>query len=107
MPGGRRRALHDESRMAGDTHSGEVVDDEHISVVAPGTPPQRATGQRLVAVPIVDGGRAGVLYRWQRGRVQQAPALGELLPAGAIGEEAVVANAVEARAGARGGACAG
>ena len=37
-----------------------------------------------------------MLCRWQRGRVQQAPALGELLPAGAIGEEAVVPNPVEA-----------
>ena len=97
---GAWRASVDSSRgiQDGRRHplSGEVIDEEHVSVVAPGTPPQRATGQRLIAVPIVGGGATGLLYRWRRRCGQQAPALGELLLAGAIGEEAVVANAVEA-----------
>ena len=61
-----------------------------------GTLPQRATCHRLVAVPLVGCGRPGVLCRGQRGLVQQAAALGELLLAIAIGQEAVVADAVEA-----------
>ena len=68
--------------MAGDTHlparwsTTSMFPSSHQ-----GTPPQRATGQRLVAIPVVGGARAGGLRRWQRRRVQQAPALGELLPA--------------------------
>ena len=43
---------------------------------------------------MVSGDRAGLRCRWWR--AQQAPALGELLLAIAVGEEAVVPNAVEA-----------
>ena len=38
----------------------------HVPVVAPGTPAQRATGQRLIAIPIVSGDRAGLRCRWWR-----------------------------------------
>ena len=38
----------------------------HVPVVASGTPPQRATGQRLIAIPIVSGARAGLRCRWWR-----------------------------------------
>ena len=38
----------------------------HVPVVASGTPPQRATGQRLIAIPIVSGNRAGLRCRWWR-----------------------------------------
>ena len=74
----------------------EAVDHVHVPVVAPGTLAQRAPGQRLVAVPIVGRGLAGGHCGWWRRRVQQPPALGELVLPSAIGEEAVVANAVEA-----------
>ena len=53
---GSSRGIQDGGRHA---LAGEMVDDEHVPVVAPGTPPQRATGQRLIAVPIVGGGAAG------------------------------------------------
>ena len=38
----------------------------HVPVVAPGTPAQRASGQRLIAIPIVSGDRAGLRCRWWR-----------------------------------------
>ena len=94
VPGGRRWDRHDESRRAGDTHF-RRGSRRRCARRRPGTLPQRAT----VAPRSARDSRlwrTGVLGRLQRGRVQQAPALGELLPAGAIGEEAVVANAVEA-----------
>ena len=96
-------------RVSGRRHppAGEVVDDEHASVVAPGTPPQRATGQRLIAVPIVGGGAGGLLCRWWRRRGQQPPTLGQLLLPVAIGEEARSSECGGSRAGARGGACGG
>ena len=42
----------------------EAVNGVHVPVVTAGTAPQRATGQRLVAVPIVGCGGAGVLCLW-------------------------------------------
>ena len=45
---------------------GEVVHGLHIPVVAPGTPPQRATGQRFIAIAIVGCDRTGLLCRWWR-----------------------------------------
>ena len=60
-----------------------------------GHPAQRAAGQRLEAVSIVGCRGLGALRRWRR-RVQQPSAVCELVLPGAIGEEAIVANAVEA-----------
>ena len=45
---------------------GEVINSLHVPVMALGTPPQRAAGQRLEAVPVVDGLPAGLLCRWRR-----------------------------------------
>ncbi len=61
-----------------------------------GTLPQRAAGQRLIAIPIVGGdGRITVRSRWWR-CLEPVPALGECLPTVAVGEEPVVPDAVEA-----------
>ena len=76
-------------------HAGGRV---HVPVVTREPLPQRATGQRLVAVPIVHCCRPGALCLGQRGLVQQAAARRDLLLAIAIGQEAVVADAVEAEA---------
>ena len=44
----------------------EMINGLHVPVIALGTPPQRATGQRLVAIPIVGGNRAVLFCRWWR-----------------------------------------
>ena len=92
--GPSRRILNGRSPLAG-----EIVDEVHVPVVTRGTPAQRATGQRLVTVPIVGCAWPVVLCLGQRGLVQQAAALGDLLLAIAIGQEALealIADAVEA-----------
>ena len=45
---------------------GEVIDGVHVPVEAPGTPPQRATGHRFIAIPIVSCDGTGLLCRWWR-----------------------------------------
>ena len=72
-----------------------VVDRLHVACVAAGTLAQRAAGQCLIAVPIVSD-RDVLLRRWWWRRAERPPALGQLPLAGAIGEEAVVADAVKA-----------
>ena len=86
----RRR---DQAGLVVRKHAGERV---HVPVVTRGTLPQRATGQRLVAVPIVHCCRLGVLCLGQRKLVQHAAARRDLPLAIAIAQEAVVADAVEA-----------
>ena len=67
----------------------------HVACVAAGTLAQRAAGQRLIAIPIVSD--LGVLlWRWRGRRAKRPPALGQFLLPGAIGEEAVVADAMKA-----------
>ena len=60
--GPSRRILNGRRRP----RAGEIVDEVHVPAVTRGTPPQRATGQRLVAVPIVGCWRPGVLCLGRR-----------------------------------------
>ena len=94
--GGRRCACHDESSMAG--HAQAPAGWSICCMfpwVAAGTLAQRVAGQRLIAIPIVSD-RGVLLWRWWWRRAERPPALGQLLLPGAIGEEAVVADAMEA-----------
>ena len=75
--------------------AGEVVGRLHVACVAAGTLAQRAAGQRLIAVAIVSD-QGVLLWLWWWRRAERPPALGQLLLPGAIGEEAVVADPVEA-----------
>ena len=75
--------------------AGGVVGRLHVACVAAGTLAQRAAGQRLIAIPIVSD-RGVLLWRWWWRRAERPPALGQLPLSGAIGEETVVADAVEA-----------
>ena len=72
-----------------------MLDDEHLTIVTPGTDSKRAPGERLVPIAIIHGD-PGVIdgLGWRR-HGEQLPAVRDLLVAGAIGEEAVVPNALE------------
>jgi hypothetical protein len=56
-----------------------VLDVAHLAGVTAGADAQRAAGQRLIAVPIVDDARSGVDPVGARRGAEQVSALGEVL----------------------------
>ena len=98
----RRRTWRTSRRESRRIHNGRtrpgaggVVGRLHVACVAAGTLAQRPAGQRLIAIPIVSD-RGVRLWRWWWRRAERPPALGQLPLSGAIGEETVVADPVEA-----------
>ena len=99
----RKRAWRTSMRLSRRIQDGRIrpgaggqVDRLHVACVAVGTLAQRAASQRFEAVPVVSVLSVGLLCRCRGRRVEQPPALGQLLLSGAVGEEPVIADPVKA-----------